>query len=62
MYLICRSRREMQLEKMEYSLSIIILPHNYFEWMLKIVHQLRCRGLYRITMATKVKPTFAIEK
>jgi hypothetical protein len=47
---------------MEYSSAILLTPHNYFEWKLKILHQLRCRGLYQITMATEVEPTSAIEK
>jgi hypothetical protein len=47
---------------MDYSSTILLTPHNYFEWKLKIMHQLRCRGLYQITMATEVEPTSAIEK
>jgi hypothetical protein len=62
MYLICRSRREMQSEKMDYSPTILLMPHNYFEWKLKILHQLRCRGLYRITMETEVELDSADEK
>jgi hypothetical protein len=47
---------------MDYSSEILLTPHNYFEWKLKILHQLRCIGLYRITMAKKVEPTSSIEK
>jgi hypothetical protein len=53
----------MQSKKMDYSSATLLTPHNYFEWTLKILHQLRCRGFkYRITMATEVEPTSAIEK
>jgi hypothetical protein len=51
----------MQSKRMAYSLTIL-LTHNYFEWKLKILHQLKCRELYRITMATEVEPTLVIEK
>jgi hypothetical protein len=47
---------------MDYSLIILLTPHNCFEWKLKILHQFKCRGLYRITTATEVEPTSAINK
>jgi hypothetical protein len=52
----------MQSERMDFPLTILLTPHNYFEWKLKILHQLRCRGLYRIKMATEVEPTSIINK
>jgi hypothetical protein len=52
----------MQSERMEFSLTILPTPHNYLEWKIKILHQLRCRGLYRIKMATEVEPTSSIKK
>jgi len=52
----------MQSEKMDYSLAILLMPHNYFKWKLKIMHQLRCRGFYWITMATEVEPTSTFDK
>jgi hypothetical protein len=52
----------MQSEKMDYSLAILLTPHNYFKWKLKILHQLRCRVLYQITMAIEIEPTSTIEK
>jgi hypothetical protein len=38
------------------------MPHNYLEWNPKIMLHLRCRGLYQITMATKVEPNSSDEK
>jgi hypothetical protein len=52
----------MQLEKLDYSPTILLMPHNYFEWKLKILHQLRCIGLYHITMEKKVQPNSTDEK
>jgi hypothetical protein len=37
----------------------LIVPHNYLEWKPKILLLLRSRGLYQITMATKVEPNSA---
>jgi hypothetical protein len=54
--------KEDAVKRMEFTSTILLTPHNYFEWKLKILHQLRGRGLYRITMATKVEPTSAIKK
>jgi hypothetical protein len=47
---------------MEYSLTILLMPHNYFEWKLKILHKLICRVLYYITMTIEVEPTSTIDK
>ena len=47
---------------MEFCSEILLMPHNYFEWKLKIMHHLKCRGLYKIKMATEVEPTSAIKK
>jgi hypothetical protein len=49
-------------ENMDYSSEILLTPHNNFEWKLKILHQLRCRGLYQICMVTNIEPTYAIKK
>jgi hypothetical protein len=47
---------------MEFMSSTLLMPHNYFEWKIKILLQLRGRGLYRMTMAIETKPTSMIEK
>jgi hypothetical protein len=47
---------------MDYSLEIILTPHNYLEWKPKIVLLLRCRGLYQITMAMEVESDSTDEK
>jgi hypothetical protein len=47
---------------MEFFPEIVLMPHNYFKWKLKIIHHLRCRGLYQIKMATEVEPTSTIDK
>jgi hypothetical protein len=47
---------------MDFSPTILLMPHNYFEWKLKILHQLKCNGLYQITMAIEVNPNYAIKK
>ena len=51
-----------KIESMFYSLAILLTPHNYLEWKPKIIVQIRCRGLYQITMAMEVEPDFADEK
>ena len=50
------------MESMFYSPTILLTPHNYLEWKPKILLHLRCRGLYQITMATKVDPDSSDEK
>jgi hypothetical protein len=47
---------------MDYSLEILLMPHNYLEWKPKILLHLRCRGLYQINMATEVDPDTVDEK
>jgi hypothetical protein len=51
-----------KMESMFYSPTIFLTPHNYLEWKPKIILQLRCRGLYQITMAIEVEPDSANEK
>ena len=38
------------------------MPHNYLEWKPKIFLQIRCIGLYQITMEMEVEPDFVDEK
>jgi hypothetical protein len=47
---------------MDYSLKILITPHNYLEWKPKILLQLICIGLYQITMGTEVEHDSVDEK
>jgi hypothetical protein len=47
---------------MDYSLEILLTPHNYLELKPKIILHLKCRGLYQITMAMEVDPYFVDEK
>jgi hypothetical protein len=47
---------------MDFSLSTLHMPHNYFKWKLKILLQLRGRGLYQIIMAIEIEPKSLIEK
>jgi hypothetical protein len=47
---------------MFYSPIILLTPHNYLEWNLEIILPIRIRGLYQITMETKVEPDSADEK
>ena len=49
-------------KKMDYSPKMLLMPHNYLEWKPKKFLQLRCRGLYQITMAMEVEPDSADEK
>ena len=37
-------------------------PLNYFEWKDEMVIQLSSKGLFRVTMGTKVEPNSAVEK
>ena len=37
-------------------------PFNFFDWKADMVIQLRAKGLFRVTMGTKVEPNFAVEK
>jgi hypothetical protein len=53
---------EQNNRKMEFPASAILTPYNYFEWKPRILHQLRGRGLYQISMATEEEPTSAVEK
>jgi len=47
---------------MEFPKASILTPYNYHEWKDQMARYLRQKGLYRITMATEVEPTSAIEK
>lgn len=47
---------------MEFLVSSLLTPYNYFEWKPKIMLELRSRGLYRIVMATEIEPNPAVEK
>jgi hypothetical protein len=47
---------------MEFMQSTFLTPYNYFDWKQNILHLLRRRGLYQITMATKIYPTSTDEK
>jgi hypothetical protein len=49
-------------KKMDYSLEILLTPHNYLEWKQKMLLHLRCRGLYQITMVMEVEPNSIDEK
>jgi hypothetical protein len=62
MHIICKSIRDMQSKKIDYSLIILLTPHNYFQWKQKKLHKLQCKGLYQITMDTEVERTFSIKK
>ena len=42
--------------------QILLTPFNLFDWKAEMVIQLRSKGLYRVTMGTKVEPNSAIEK
>ena len=48
-------------EKME-ATHVLLSPFNFFDWKEEMVIQLRSKGLYRVTMGTKVEPNSAIEK
>ena len=41
---------------------VFLTPFNYFEWKEETVIQLRLKGLYRVTMGTKVEPNSIVEK
>ena len=47
---------------MDQSQKIILTPFNLFEWKAKMEILLREKGLYRVTMETKVEPNAAVEK
>ena len=47
---------------MDQSQRIILTPFNLFEWKAEMEIFLREKGLYKVTMATKVDPNAAIEK
>ena len=47
---------------MDQSQKIILTLFNFFEWKADMEILLREKGLYRVTMATKVDPNAAIEK
>ena len=44
------------------NLVVILTPYNYFDWKPKTEFQLKRKGLYNLTMATKIEPTSVIEK
>ena len=41
---------------------IMLTPFNFFEWKAEMVIQLRAKGLFRVTMGTKVEPNSIVEK
>ena len=47
---------------MDQSQKIILTPFNFFEWKAKMEILLRVKGLYRVTMETKVDPNATAEK
>ena len=47
---------------MDQSQRIILTPFNFFEWKDEMEILLRDKGLYRVTMETKVEPNAATEK
>ena len=40
----------------------MLTPFNLFDWKAEMVIQLRAKGLYRVTMGTKLEPNSAVEK
>ena len=44
------------------STHIFITPFKLFDWKVEMVIQLRSKGLYRVTMGTKVESNYAVEK
>jgi hypothetical protein len=54
---------EMDMKTIIYSnLVVILTPYNYFDWNPEAKFQLKRKGLYNLTMATKAEPTSVIEK
>ena len=47
---------------MDQSQNIILTPFNLFEWKAKMDIFLRVKGLYKVTMETKVDPNAVLEK
>jgi hypothetical protein len=47
---------------MDFSPTTLLTPYNYFKWKRKILKLLKGRGLFRITMVTKVEPIRVIKK
>ena len=47
---------------MESLIDVIITSSNYFQWKSCMENLLRSKGLYRITLGTKVVPTNASKK
>ena len=41
---------------------IMLTPFKFFEWKAEMVIQLRAKGIFRVTMGTKVEPNSAGEK
>ena len=41
---------------------IMLTPFKFFDLKVEMVIQLRAKGLYRVTMGTKVDPNSAVEK
>ena len=42
--------------------NVFLTPFNYFEWKDEMVIQLRSKGLFRVTMGTKVETNSVVEK
>ena len=40
----------------------MLTPFNLFDWKVEMVIQLRAKGIYKVTMGTKVEPNSAVEK
>ena len=47
-------------EEME-ATHIFLTPFNFFHWKVEMVIQLRSKGLYKVTMGTKVDPNSRVE-
>ena len=44
------------------SQKIVLTPFNFFEWKAEMEILLRVKGIYRVTMETKVQPKLAANK
>ena len=44
------------------SLVPLLTPYNFHTWKLRMEHQLKGKGLHRVTMDTELEPRSAIEK
>jgi hypothetical protein len=47
---------------MKFPKELILTPYNFFAWKNNVDLHIRSKGLYRLTMATMIKPTSSIEK